>query len=172
MRQSLLSLLALVSIAACTRRSAPSGPTNGSPGLVANQNASDTLSKTADGVAVCQGDTNLEELHRVGGDVLPPIATNAPDATLSDEAIKFIKEQHIQKFEAISIVALTVDAHGMPQSICLIKEAGHGLDRNALEVAARYRFKPATLNGEPVSVRITVSVRFANFPAGSSFGVG
>ena len=172
MRQLPPLLLGLVSIVACARQSAPTHAANASPQLAANRNASDTILKTTDGVTVRPADSKLVGLYSVGGDVLTPIATKAPEATLSDEAIKFIKEQHIQKLKAISLVGVTVDAHGMPQNACLVREAGHGMDRSALMVAAEYRFKPATLNGKPVPVRVTIAVRFANFPSGPSFGGG
>jgi TonB family protein len=165
MPQFLFLLLALVSLAASTRQPIPSGATKTLPQTAANQDASDTPLKTADGVSVCPADSTLVGLYRVGGGVWAPTLTHAPEGTMSDEALKFIQDRHIEKFEAISLVGVTVNTHGMPQDICLVKEAGHGLDRNALEVVAKYRFKPATLDGKPVPVRVVVAVRFANFPA-------
>jgi periplasmic protein TonB len=35
-----------------------------------------------------------------------------------------------------------------------------GLDEKAMEAVGRWRFKPATLNGQPVATRIMVEVDF------------
>jgi len=72
-----------------------------------------------------------------------------------------MKTQHLKKFEAKSLVGLTVDTDGLPQTLCLVNELGHGLDRRAFDAVSNYRFNPATLDGKPVPVRLTVEVTFA-----------
>jgi protein TonB len=99
----------------------------------------------------------------VGRGVLAPKPTYVPKAILSDEARRFIRDQRISNFEAVSIVGLTMDEKGKPRDICVLKEAGHGLDKNAFDCAAKYRFEPATLDGKPVSVRVAVEVNFKSF---------
>jgi protein TonB len=42
----------------------------------------------------------------------------------------------------------------------LVKSVGYGLDESALEAVGEYRFEPATLNGKPIAVRVTVEVNF------------
>lgn len=106
-----------------------------------------------------------EGVYRVGGRVLPPIPTKEPEATFSDEGRKYahsvMKTQHIKRFEAKSLVGLTVDANGLPQDICMLNELGHGFDRRAFDSVTKYRFKPATLDGKPVPVRLSIEVTFA-----------
>jgi hypothetical protein len=124
---------------------------------------------TADGVPSCPEEFKSRSLpegvHRVGDSVLPPIPTNTPEATFTDEARKFargvMKTQHIKRFEAKSLVGLTVDTNGLPQNMCVLNEMGHGFDRRAFDAVGRYRFKPATLDDKPVPVRLTVEVTFA-----------
>ncbi len=185
MRRFAPFLFGLACVAACARQTARSGAS--APPAAASRNAIETPLKTADGLPLCPHDFKREGLYQVSGDVLPPVSLspNPPDPALSDEALQFIKEQHMGKFQAISLVGMTVDAQGIPQNICLVKEAGcgldgtalevaarYGLDRQALEVAAKYRFKPATLHGKPVPVFVTVGVRFANFPLPPGAGWG
>jgi hypothetical protein len=158
MRHLLLLLAGLVPLAACTRQTSSSSNVNTAAQTISNQNAPDD-------VAICAAKSHSEGLYEVAGAVLAPVITNAPKASLPDEVLKSIKDQHIEKFEAISLIGMTVDVHGMPRDTCVLKEAGHGLDRNALKVASEYRFKPATLEGKPVPVRVAVELRFANFPA-------
>ena len=124
---------------------------------------------TADGVPMCTEQLKSRSLpegvYRVGGDVFPPIPAKAPEATFSDDGRKYarnvMKTQHIKRFEAKSLVGLTVDANGLPQDLCVFNETGHDFDRRAFDAVATYRFRPATLDGKPVPVRLTVEVMFA-----------
>lgn len=118
-----------------------------------------SLSLTADGVPSCPRSLPAG-LYRIGGSVKPPTPTRTPKANLSDEARRYAKAQQPKKFEATSVVGLTVDTNGMPQDICILREAGHGLDRNALEAVARYRFKPASKDDHPLPVRLAIEVKF------------
>jgi Gram-negative bacterial TonB protein C-terminal len=86
-----------------------------------------------------------------------------PESKFSDETRALLKKQHIKKFEAVSIVEMTVDEAGMPQDICITKQAGFGLDKQAFVAVTKYRFQPATLNGKPVAVRLAVEVKFRRF---------
>jgi hypothetical protein len=164
-RQLLLLLLGPVCLAASAQQSATSGNADASPQPITNQDTSKTPLKTDDRVAPCPAEFTMRSLpdgiYRVGGEVLEPMPTKTAEATLSHEARAFIKEHHVKQFEAISMVGLTVDTHRMPQDICVLKKAGHGLDREALACVAKYRFKPGTRNGKPVPVRLAVEVKFA-----------
>jgi TonB family protein len=103
---------------------------------------------------------DVEGVHRIGGSVKPPKPTYQPEAEFSDEARKMIKKAHIKDFQAFSILGLVVDAEGLPQDICLKKAAGYKLDEQAVKAVRQYRFKPATKDGTPVSVRLTIEVSF------------
>jgi protein TonB len=157
----LLLSLGLACFTAPAQQSATSGNTNASPPASTDKETSKT------DVAPCPAEFTLRYLpdgiYRVGGGVSAPVPTRTPEATLSNEAREFIKEQHIKQFEAISIVSLTVDTKGAPQDVCVVKKAGYGLDRQALESVAKYRFKPGTLHGKPVPDRFAVEVNFATF---------
>lgn len=161
---ALVSLLSLTGFANGAQQTAaktgqPSGNQNGSP--------SSTL--TADGVPSCSGGSQVgpppEVVKRIGGGLLSPVAIKTPEAKFSDESRKYarsiIKAQHLKRFEAKSLVRLTVDTNGLPQDICVLNEAGHGLDRGAFDAVAKYRFKPATRDGNAVPVRLTVEVNWA-----------
>jgi protein TonB len=91
--------------------------------------------------------------------------TKSPEATFTNEGRKYarsvMKTQHLKRFEAKSLVGLTVDTNGVPQNLCVLNELGHGLDRRAFDAVAQYRFRPASLDGNPVPVRLTVEVTYA-----------
>lgn len=83
-----------------------------------------------------------------------------PKATLSEEERKSIIDQH---FGPVSFLHLTVDEHGRPIDVCVMKELGHGLDREVFDTVAKYRFEPAMLDGNAVPVRVVVEVAFNPF---------
>jgi hypothetical protein len=130
-----------------------------------------TLSSTltADGVSICSEEFKSqsvpEGVYRMGSGVLPPTLTKAPKATFSDESRKYassvMKAQHLKRFEAKSLVGLTVDTNGLPQHICVFNELGHGFDRRAFDAVSESRFQPATRDGKAVPVPLTIEVTFA-----------
>lgn len=93
-------------------------------------------------------------------DVKPPRLINPVEAEFPDELRREMKKKHIRNFEAISLLALIVDRDGYPQNVCLVKSAGYGLDAEAAKAVKRYRFDPATKDGEAVPVVINIEVDF------------
>ena len=59
-------------------------------------------------------------------------------------------------------VDVTVDVDGRVRDVLLAKsvDAVHGLDEAALASAGRWVFKPATLDGQPVPVRVRLAMSF------------
>ena len=59
-------------------------------------------------------------------------------------------------------VDVTVDADGRVRDVLLAKslDAVHGLDDAALATAGRWVFKPGTLDGQPVPVRVRLAMSF------------
>jgi TonB family protein len=98
-----------------------------------------------------QSSLNGSELKK--GSVTPPMAKNSVEAIYSDEARR-------KKIGGVCLVSLIVDTNGMPRNVRVRRPLGYGLDQNAVEAARRYRFKPATKNGQPVPVMITVEINF------------
>jgi periplasmic protein TonB len=52
------------------------------------------------------------------------------------------------------VMMLTIDAAGKVAQVKRLSGPGHGLDEAAVAAAHRFRFKPATLHGEPVATEI------------------
>ena len=55
---------------------------------------------------------------------------------------------------------ITVDIEGNAKDLCLLRSAGYGLDKQAASAVEKYRFNPATMNGKPVPVRMSIEVNF------------
>lgn len=96
----------------------------------------------------------MEEIQR--GAVTAPRPINTVQAQMSPSARKF-------KIQGTCLIEMVVDANGEPKNIRLIRSIDPGLDKQALDVVAQYRFKPATRKGLPVPVLITVEVNFHLF---------
>ena len=105
----------------------------------------------------------LDGIYKVGGDVKWPKPIHEVNASFSDEARQMIKKLHLKYFEAVSLVSVVVDPQGNPQVTCVMKPAGYGLDQKAIVAAKQYRFQPATKNGVPVAVRISIEMNFRTY---------
>jgi TonB family protein len=61
---------------------------------------------------------------------------------------------------AIRVLAMIVGPDGRPHDIRIQRGLGMGLDQKAIEAVQRWRFEPATKDGQPVAVQISVEVSF------------
>jgi protein TonB len=83
---------------------------------------------------------------------VPEVIFN-PEPSFSDEARK-------AKAQGIVLLLLVVGKDGRPYDIHVGQSLGMGLDEKAIEAVNRWRFRPGTLNGQPVATRIAVQVDF------------
>jgi len=83
----------------------------------------------------------------------PPKPTHWAEAEYSDEARR-------KKIQGVVMVSVLVTEDGMPTDARVEKGLGYGLDQSALECVSRYRFIPATRDGQPIAARITIEVSF------------
>jgi TonB family protein len=90
---------------------------------------------------------------RMGAGVTPPRAIVNAMPEYSEQARR-------QKIQGVVIVSMLVTEDGLPADFRVEKSLGYGLDEKALQAAAKYRFKPAMRDGNPVSQRITVEMNF------------
>ena len=69
-----------------------------------------------------------------------------------------------QMVEGEAVVTLTINEEGVPED-CVLKEASHeAFGEAAMAAVKQWRFKPATEDGEAVSVRVNLPVRFNMSP--------
>jgi TonB family protein len=92
-------------------------------------------------------------LHQSGDGVTPPQPTYSPDPEYSEEGRR-------DKYMSIVRIAGTVDPQGSFTDLCVTQAGGAGLDEKAMEAVKTWKFEPATLQGEPVAVRVNVEVSF------------
>ena len=88
----------------------------------------------------------------VRGVTVPRVIYN-PEPSFSDEARK-------SKTQGSVVLVLVVGADGRTYDISVQRSLGMGLDEKAMEAVRTWRFRPATLNGQPVAAQIAVEVNF------------
>jgi TonB family protein len=87
------------------------------------------------------------------GIVLPPRPTYTPEPEFSAQARN-------AKYQGTVVLGIVIDKAGKVSRIRLDRPLGMGLDENAMEGVKQWRFSPATRNGEPVAVAMSIEVSF------------
>jgi protein TonB len=94
-----------------------------------------------------------DKLMHIGGKIQKPVAIHMAEPQFSDEAKQAKQSGQV-------LVYLWVEKDGIPSHVSVVRPAGMGLDEKAVEAVRQYRFKPATLKGQPVTVDLYVLVNF------------
>lgn len=103
------------------------------------------------------------EVYKVGHGITPPMEVSAPAPAYAETARKV-------GYEGTCAMTLIVGSDGSPRNIRVVRPLGMGLDDKALEAVHQWRFKPATKDGEPVSVKVNIEVNFRLYANGESKG--
>jgi len=91
--------------------------------------------------------------YRVGGSVLAPRPLATPDPDYTEQA-------RDARLQGMCVLGLIVGTDGKPRDIRVIRKLGLGLDEKAILAVSQWTFAPATKNGTPVPVQISVQVSF------------
>lgn len=108
--------------------------------------------------ATVEHQPDTDGIYEVGHGVTVPQITKSVQATFTEEARQQVRA--VPNFHAVTLLMLVVDTKGKPKDICVRRTAGFGLDRQAVQAASKYRFRPAMKDGVPVAVRMAVEVNF------------
>ncbi len=90
---------------------------------------------------------------RVGGDVKAPEKLHAPPPQYTEIARK-------ARITGVVIVEAIIDKDGNVTNVKVLKGLPMGLDQAAIDAIKGWKFRPATLNGKPVSVYYNLTVNF------------
>jgi TonB family protein len=88
-----------------------------------------------------------------GGNVTPPALAHKVEPVYTDEA-------RAAKLQGTVIVYAEIGPNGQPHRLGILRGLGLGLDEQALDAIAQWRFKPGTKDGQPVNVAATIEVNF------------
>ena len=141
----------------------PQGGQTGDPMSSLTQVLSNGPGERGIGKGCCGGDGDSVGPHAGSGPpgilapgrngVTVPQVIYSPEPAFSDEARK-------AKQQGVVTLLLVVGKDGRPYNIRVGQSLGMGLDEKAIEAVTRWRFRPATLNGQPVATQIAVEVDF------------
>lgn len=90
---------------------------------------------------------------QVGGDVRAPEKVFAPQPQYTEIARK-------ARIQGVVIVQAIIDKEGNVTNIKVLKGLPMGLEEAAVDAMKQWKFKPATLNGRPVTVYYNLTVNF------------
>ena len=91
------------------------------------------------------------------GTPIPPRVVSAPDP-------KYTKEAESHGIEGLSVLGIVVDTTGRAVDIGILEPLGMGLDEQAVLALRQGKFRPSTLNGQPVPIRINYEINFRCCP--------
>jgi TonB family protein len=90
---------------------------------------------------------------RVGGDVKAPVVTHRVEPFYPEEA-------RAARISGIVILEVIIDKAGVVRDAVVLKPLPFGLDQAAIDAVRQWKFRPATMNGEPVDVVFNLTVNF------------
>jgi TonB family protein len=98
------------------------------------------------------GDTSGEIL-KVEGEVQAPVKIHAEPPSYTEAARK-------AGTQGLVVVRTVIDENGDVVEVKLLKGQPYGLSAEAMASVARWRFEPATLDGEPICVYYNLTINF------------
>jgi TonB family protein len=96
---------------------------------------------------------NSGSLNHVGGAIKMPVVLHQDEPQFSSVA-------RALKSSGKVLVYLWIGPDGKPSHLTIAKPAAIGLDEQALLAVSKYKFRPATKDGQPITVDLYVEVNF------------
>jgi TonB family protein len=94
-----------------------------------------------------------DEAVAITDDITPPRLSEVASAEYTPEARK-------KKIEGSVTLMIVVDKKGDVTDAKVVKGLGYGLDENAILAVKEWKYKPAEKDGEPIAVKMEVTVEF------------
>jgi TonB family protein len=107
-------------------------------------------------IALCQDDSAKgvpEPIYEIGGSVKPPRQIYAPGPEYTTKARK-------ERQQGVVVLKMVVGVDGLTRDIKVVRSLSTELDGAATVAVKKWKFAPATKDGEPVAVRMNVEVSF------------
>ena len=94
-----------------------------------------------------------ETIYTVEGDIQPPKKVYAP-------APEYPEAAREEKADGTVVVRTVIDKTGEVREAKAVRSDGEDLAEASVEAVRRWRFEPATPDGEPVDVHYNLTIRF------------
>lgn len=99
------------------------------------------------------GQVRNPDVYKIGGDVKAPTLAFKVEPAYSEEA-------RVAKYVGTVLLSIEIDSDGSVRDISIVRGLGFGLSQKAVEAVSKWKFNPATKNGEAVAVTANVEVNF------------
>jgi TonB family protein len=73
---------------------------------------------------------------------------------------EYSEDARAKKIEGVVALSTTIDSNGVPQDITVTRSLYPSLDQKAVEALSKWRFEPATKNGQPVPRHLSIEMVF------------
>jgi TonB family protein len=116
----------------------------------------------AGGAAAQPGGFDRVVAPRVSMTMAPPVAAaiDTPIEVLFKPAADYTDEARSLRIEGEVVLEAAFGPSGEAAVVRVVQGLGHGLDETAARAVSGIRFRPATRDGVPVSVRTLVRIQF------------
>jgi TonB family protein len=91
--------------------------------------------------------------YKVGGGVTSPVVLSKRDPEYSEEA-------RAAKYQGTVVLTVEIGPDGLAHNARVLRSLGMGLDEKAIEAVTKWRFRPGSKDGEPVTVSANIEVNF------------
>lgn len=95
-------------------------------------------------------------IFTIGSDAIPPECESCPDPGYSEAA-------RSNKVQGVVLLRCVITETGRVAGIQVVGSLGYGLNEQAVMAVLRWRFKPATLQGKPISIVMNAEIHFRLF---------
>ncbi|MEI9974117.1 MAG: TonB family protein [Ignavibacteriota bacterium] len=102
---------------------------------------------------VLQSERPTEPVYKVGNGVSVPVLLSKVEPEYSEAARQ-------AKYQGSNQLYVQITPEGKPAVMRVTRSLGLGLDEKAMEAVLRWRFKPSTKDGKPVTVEANIEVNF------------
>jgi TonB family protein len=96
--------------------------------------------------------------------VAEPVYTTRDGATkprqIQGQTAEYTKQARRDKVQGAVVLLVVVTKEGDVADVKVKCGPGHGLDENAVKAVRKWRFEPATKDGKPVAVQVSLEVDF------------
>ncbi len=90
---------------------------------------------------------------RITTGVTAPVVINSGDFTVTPDALSGVGAE-----KPAVVLALKVNEKGMAENVHVVRSVNYRVDAQVLAAARDFRFRPATLNNQPVPVDLQLTV--------------
>jgi protein TonB len=90
---------------------------------------------------------------RFDNGVKPPRRVSGPEPEFPEEARRM-------RYQGATTLGVVINENGDVQKIWIISPLGYGLDLRAMKAVSRWKFQPATKDGQPVAAQVVVETDF------------